>query len=248
MTAPSHSKTPNQERQRLDRFLSQSGRLSRSMARKAILAGEVTINGTLCRDASTKIGPNDTVHHHHDIVVAPSHHYLMLHKPEGVVCATEDGRHRTVIDLLGEPWRSDLHIAGRLDIDTTGLVLLTSDGDWSHRVTSPRHNKAKRYHVTTADPIASSWCASFEQGVMLDGETKLTRPAQLEILDEFHANLCLQEGRYHQVKRMFAAMGTRVVKLHRYAIGELILDNTLPLGHYRALTDCEIQRLADHSA
>lgn len=229
--------------ERLDKFLSHLTPLSRSMARKAILAGEVSVNDEIIRDASCKIIATDLVRYRDELLTTPSPYYLMLNKPIGVVCATEDGSHRTVIDLITEPWRYELHVAGRLDIDTTGLVLLTNDGDWSHRVTSPRHKQSKRYHITTADPIDPRWVEHFAQGMLLQGDEKPTLPATLEILDRHHANLTLQEGRYHQVKRMVGAMGNRVTALHRYAIGNVQLDEHLPPGAYRLLTLAEIDSL-----
>lgn len=229
--------------ERLDKFISSLTPLSRSMARRAILAGEVSVNGQILRDAAAKVSATDLVRYRNDPLEAPAPRYLMLHKPVGVICATEDGSHRTVIDLLTEPWRFALHVAGRLDIDTTGLVLLTDDGDWSHRVTSPRHKQPKQYHVTTADRIDPAWRQPFAEGLLLQGEDKPTLPAELDILDDHHANLTLHEGRYHQVKRMFAAMGTRVTALHRYAIGSLTLDADLPPGAYRTLTPEEVASL-----
>lgn len=230
-------------RERLDKFLSSLTPLSRSMARKALQAGEVTINGEVARDAAAKVSETDQVCYQGEQLTPPQPRYLMLHKPVGVVCATEDGSHRTVLDLIHEPWRYDLHIAGRLDIDTTGLVLLTNDGEWSHRVTSPRHKQPKKYFVTTIDPIESYYVERFAEGMQLEGDEKPTLPAELEILDSHHANLTLQEGRYHQVKRMFGAMGNRVIALHRFAIGNVQLDADLPEGSYRPLTNAEIASL-----
>lgn len=229
--------------ERLDKFLSHLTPLSRSMARKAILAGDVSVNDQIIRDATCKIAASDSVRYRGELLEPPAPYYLMLNKPIGVVCATEDGSHRTVIDLIDEPWRYELHVAGRLDIDTTGLVLLTNDGDWSHRVTSPRHKQSKRYHITTADPIEPHWVEHFAQGMQLQSDEKPTLPATLEILDRHHANLTLQEGRYHQVKRMVGAMGNRVTALHRYAIGDVQLDDNLPPGEYRRLTPAEIESL-----
>lgn len=230
-------------RERLDKFLGGLTPLSRSMARKAILAGEVTINGAIARDAAVKISDTDEVRYRGELLTHPALLYVMLHKPVGVVCATEDGTHRTVLDLIDEPWRYELHVAGRLDIDTTGLVLLTNDGEWSHRVTSPRHKQPKQYFVTTADPIEPHYITRFADSMLLEGDDKPTLPAALDIIDTHHANLTLQEGRYHQVKRMFGAMGNRVTALHRFAIGKVTLDADLPEGHYRHLTDAEVASL-----
>ena len=229
--------------ERLDKFLSTNTDLTRSLARKAISAGEVAVNGAIIRDGAVKVSANDQVLFRGTAIHAAQPHYLMLNKPAGYVCANEDGQYPTVIDLIKEPWRFHLHVAGRLDVDTTGLVLLTDDGDWSHRVTAPRHKQPKRYHVTTADPMQEQWCDVFSKGVELRGDEKLARPAQLEIIDTYTAYLTLQEGRYHQVKRMFAAVGNRVTALHRVSIGEVLLDPALAPGDYRSLTDTEINAL-----
>jgi len=133
-----------------------------------------------------------------------------------------------------------LHAAGRLDIDTTGLVLLTDDGQWSHRITSPRHHCEKTYRVTLESPISDDTAAQFTAGVQLHNEKSLTKPAQLEVITPTDVRLTLSEGRYHQVKRMFAAVGNRVIELHRERIGDIVLDEDLEPGEYRALTEDEI--------
>ena len=132
---------------------------------------------------------------------------------------------------------------GRLDLDTTGIVLITDDGQWSHRISSPKHHVAKTYRVWTADAIPASAIEQFAQGVMLRSETNPTLPATLEILGEKEALLTIQEGRYHQVKRMFAAIGNKVDKLHRQQIGNITLPDDLAEGAYRALTAAELEQL-----
>jgi 16S rRNA pseudouridine516 synthase len=149
----------------------------------------------------------------------------------------------TVLELLDEDNLEQLHAAGRLDIDTTGLVLLTDDGQWSHRITAPRSQCRKTYYVETADPIAPELVALFKEGVQLKGEMRPTLPADLVIIHEQAARLTLQEGKYHQVKRMFAFAGNRVELLHREAIGPIALDDDLEPGQYRALTAEEIAAL-----
>ncbi|MCR6555561.1 16S rRNA pseudouridine(516) synthase RsuA, partial [Aeromonas sp. CPF2-S1] len=164
----------------------------------------------------------------------------MLHKPEGYVCSNEDPDHATVFHLLDEPAMGKLHVVGRLDLDTTGLVLITDDGQWSHRITSPRHECAKTYHVWLADPVSEEAISLFADGIYLRNENDKTRPAELEILDEREARLTIHEGKYHQVKRMFAAIGNKVVGLHRERIGDLALDDELAPGEYRELTEEEV--------
>ncbi|KAF0801745.1 pseudouridylate synthase [Alcanivorax xiamenensis] len=171
------------------------------------------------------------------------HRYLMLHKPMGVVCSTEDPGHRTVLDLLPGDQRAGLHAAGRLDLDTTGLVLLTSDGQWSHRITSPQHHCAKRYRVTTAEPVTRAQVDALSAGVVLRDDSRPTREAQVEVVAPLCLRLTISEGRYHQVKRMLAAVGNRVVALHREAVGDVVLDPALTPGEWRPLTDAERHRL-----
>ena len=164
----------------------------------------------------------------------------MLNKPQGFVCSHVDDFNPTVFVLFDEVSPEKMHVAGRLDSDTTGLTLLTDDGQWSHRITSPRHVCEKVYFVETADPIVAENIAQFEAGVQLNGEEGLTRPAKLEIVGEREGVLTITEGKYHQVKRMFAAVGNRVVGLHRERVGTLELDEDLELGQYRPLTAEEI--------
>ena len=166
--------------------------------------------------------------------------YFMLNKPQGYVCSTEDPDHPTVLYFLDEPVAYKLHAAGRLDIDTTGLVLMTDDGQWSHRITSPRHHCEKTYLVTLENPLSADTAEQFAKGVQLHNEKDLTKPAVLEEVTPTEVRLTISEGRYHQVKRMFAAVGNRVVGLHRERIGEIALDPTLEPGEYRPLTEEEI--------
>ena len=167
--------------------------------------------------------------------------YEVITKPKGYVCTNDDPVHPCVTRLLRDIANAhDLHAAGRLDVDTTGLVLLTNDGQWSHRVTSPRKQCGKTYHVWLADPVANDTRNRFAQGIMLKNEKQLTRPAQLTLINSTEASLIIHEGKYHQVKRMFAAEGNKVVRLHRDAIGSLALDDELAEGEYRFLTESEI--------
>jgi 16S rRNA pseudouridine516 synthase len=164
----------------------------------------------------------------------------MLNKPQGYVCSTDDPDHPTVLYFLEEPTAYKLHAAGRLDIDTTGLVLMTDDGQWSHRITSPRHHCEKTYLVTLESPLADDTAAQFTAGVQLHNEKDLTKPATLEVVSECQVRLTISEGRYHQVKRMFAAVGNHVVALHRERIGAIVMDEDLGEGEYRPLTAEEI--------
>jgi 16S rRNA pseudouridine516 synthase len=156
------------------------------------------------------------------------------------VCGLDDPHHPAVFSLLDEPAAERIHSVGRLDVDTTGLLLLTDDGKWSHRISSPRHHIAKTYRVWTVDTIGEDAAEHFAHGVVLRDEPTPTKPAQLDIVSSHEALLTIHEGRYHQVKRMFAALGNRVERLQRERIGGLQLPADLALGEYRPLNDDEL--------
>jgi len=224
---------------RLDRFLSGATGLTRRLAQQAIRGGEVRVDGAPCLDPGAHVDPAAKVVFRDEPVVAASQQYWMLNKPVGVVCAARDSAYRTVFDCIDAPMGATLHVAGRLDVDATGLVLLTDDGDWSHRVTSPRHEVAKVYRVTLAQPLAGTGEEELRRGVTLKGETKPCVPALMEKLSTCEWRVTITEGRYHQVKRMFAAAGNRVVALHRERIGAIALDPVLAPGESRPLTVAE---------
>jgi len=225
---------------RLDRFISQATSLSRAQAQRAIRHGSVTVAGALARDPSLHLAADAQVSLDGQPLTIAGPRYFMLHKPAGYICATHDGAHPTVLDLLHETDKEGLHPAGRLDIDTTGLVLISDDGEWSHRVTSPRRECAKRYRVTLAEDLEAEVAQRFAEGVLLKGEEKKTRPAQLEVISTREVVLTIHEGKYHQVKRMFAAVGNHVTALHRESIGAIRLDESLRPGEYRPLRKDEI--------
>jgi 16S rRNA pseudouridine516 synthase len=225
---------------RLDRFLSNATALSRSQAQRAIRAGRVRVDDETVKQGAVVIPLEARVLLDGEPVAAPRSRYLMLNKPLGVVCATEDPTHRTAIDLLGLANPAGLHFAGRLDIDTTGLVLISDDGQWTHRIVSPRHHCAKRYRVALADAPSDRDLQQLRDGVRLKGEQRPTRPAEVCRLAPCELLLSITEGRYHQVKRMLAALGHPVVSLHREAIGPLALDPELPPGAFRPLREEEI--------
>ncbi len=226
---------------RLDKYLCHSTALTRSRAQGMIRGGQVTVNGKVVKDPSYKLPADAVVTWRDQAVQLTGHRYLMLNKPLGVVCATTDAQHKTVLDLLELENRKGLHVAGRLDIDTTGLVLISDDGDWSHRITSPKHKCDKTYRATLAEPVDESVVKRFAEGIELRHEKKKTRPAELEILSPTEVRLTIGEGKYHQVKRMFAALGNRVVALHRERIGALVLDPALEPGQWRELSDAEAE-------
>lgn len=226
---------------RLDRFLSNFPRFSRQDSRLLVSAGRVRVDGAVVRDPRSEVRDFQRVELDDELLQAGrSARYWMLHKPVGVVSATEHEEHRTVLDLLDEPDKHDLHLAGRLDLGTSGLLLITNDGHWSRRITQPQQRKPKVYHVTTEQPITEEYAEVFARGLYFAFEDLTTLPAQLELLDSHRARLTLFEGRYHQVKRMFGHFRNRVVALHRESMGEIVLDPQLAPGQYRALTATEI--------
>ncbi|NMP27301.1 16S rRNA pseudouridine(516) synthase RsuA [Rahnella sp. SAP-1] len=226
---------------RLDKFLSQQLGISRALIVRELRAKRVTVDGEVVKSGSLKLTPEQRVEFDgNELLQITGPRYFMLNKPQGYVCSTDDPDHPTVLYFLDEPIAYKLHAAGRLDIDTTGLVLMTDDGQWSHRITAPKHHCEKTYLVTLEQPLAADTAAQFTAGVQLHNEDSLTLPAQLEQLEDCLVRLTISEGRYHQVKRMFAAVGNRVVALHRERIGAIIMDEDLQPGEYRPLTEQEI--------
>lgn len=227
---------------RIDKIVGHATGLTRKEARKLIRDGRVRAGGELVRDAAFHVTPDIEVTLDGEPLGDGGPRYFMLHKPQGVISATHDGEHMTVLNLVDEPHVDKLHIAGRLDIDTTGLVLITDDGAWSHRITHPGRGCRKVYRVEVTHPLDPSLVDLFRNGVMLHGETEPTLPAELEIIggERNECLLTLQEGRHHQVKRMFASVDNRVTKLHRERIGDIALDPELEPGEYRPLTAEEI--------
>jgi len=229
---------------RLDFFVAHAAGLSRKHAKALIRDGAVTVTGEdgVLRaglKANSSVAPGECVRLDGQALTLPGQRYLMLHKPAGRVCALEDAL-PTVMDLIPADQRRDLRIVGRLDRDTTGLLLLTTDGQWAHRLMSPRHHCAKRYRVTTAEPLDETQLIRLREGVVLHDDPAPTRPAEARAMSDTELLLTIREGRYHQVKRMLAAVGNRVIALHREAVGDIELDPGLPAGAWRPLTDAEI--------
>ena len=233
---------------RLDKFLAETTGLTRSQAAKVLRQSAVTINGKIEKSGAAKVSPDDEIYYDGErLTWVENGQYIMLHKPQGYICSHEDGDYPTIYQFFDYPLSARLHSAGRLDVDTTGLVLLTDDGQWSHRITSPKHHYPKTYLVTLADPVEANYSQACAEGILLRGEKEPTKPAELEILDDDNVNLTISEGRYHQVKRMFAALGNKVVGLHRWKIGNLVLDDDLGEGEFRHLTEEEIAYLGGES-
>lgn len=227
--------------QRLDKFIANATDFSRSQIKRAIGKGMVTVNGEIIRSPAHHIHASDEVVVEGRRVREHQPRYIMMNKPSGYICATEGDIHPCVLELLDIENRAALHTAGRLDVDTTGLVLITDDGQWSHQITSPKRACNKVYQATLAEPVEESAIALFAEGVQLKSEDRPTLPAKLVIKTPQSVELTLQEGRYHQVKRMFASLGNKVETLHRVQIGQIRLDPELVPGQWRYLTEKEIQ-------
>ncbi|MBE0508090.1 MAG: 16S rRNA pseudouridine(516) synthase [Marinospirillum sp.] len=234
---------------RLDRFLSNRPHLSRKTARLLLQNGRVRLDGSITYNPLAAVDVFSTLETQgvegdwQLLQQGTPRCYLMLHKPTGCVSATRDPQHPTVLDWIDTPWKDQLHLPGRLDFNTTGLLLLTNDGHWSRHLSLPDSELPKTYRVTTRDPISPETAVAFQQGIYFAYENLTTRPAELELLHTHQALLTIHEGRYHQVKRMFAAVGNKVVALHRQAIGALQLDASLQPGQWRMLTPAEVDAL-----
>lgn len=229
-------------KQRLDQLLTSLGYASRSESKKLIASGVVTVDGK-------QITKNDFKAFHHDVLFEgvpldpPQGMVILMHKPLGLVCSHDDGEGQLVYDLLPVRWRNrdpKISTIGRLDKETSGLLLLTDDGKLLHRLTSPKYHVSKLYEVTLDRPLQGDEAEIFASGsLILNGEKTACLPAKLEIIDTTHVTLEITEGRYHQVRRMFAAVGNHVTALHRSLIGDLTLGD-LKVGEYQILSSDKI--------
>lgn len=232
---------------RLDKFLSKATELSRKDCKKILHAGEVTVNGEVVKDSSLHIDEvgDDIEWAGEPLSVAMGNRYLLLYKPEGFECTLKPKEWPIVTDLIDVPQLASLRIAGRLDVNTTGALLLSDDGGFLHRVTSPKHHVAKVYELTLAEPMTETQQAfaiqELAKGIMLEDEYDKTKPAELSFSDATHAKLVLTEGKYHQVKRMMGYFGNKVIELHRASIGNITLAG-LEKGESRFLTAEEIDQ------
>jgi len=226
---------------RLDRFLSNLPQLNRQAARQLLASGRVRVDGAVVCDGLCEVSQFSRIEVDNELLQAgKAARYFMLHKPIGVVSATAHEQHRTVLDLLDEPDKADLHLAGRLDLNTSGLLLITNDGQWSRRLTEPRSRLGKVYRVETEQPITAEYIDVFARGLYFAYEDLTTLPAELVIQGSHSALLTLHEGRYHQVKRMFGHFQNKVIGLHRLSMGAIQLDPQLAPGQYRPLSAAEI--------
>lgn len=224
---------------RLDKFVCKSTKFSRSEARQLIHEGKVWVNDVAIVNEAAQVHENNEIVLNGQQLKARPFRYILMHKPADTICSNIDERYPSLFNYIDVENRSELHIAGRLDADTTGLVLVTDDGRWSFSIISPSQQCYKVYRVGLSRPLRDDVAIKFKQGITLQGEQHPTLPASLEIVSPSEVLLTLTEGKFHQVKRMFAAVGNRVIALHREQIGSVRLD--VEVGQWRYLTVSEIQ-------
>ncbi len=233
---------------RVDKLLTTTATATRSEAAKAARQGRILVNGIACANCAQQVDPErDIVSFDGQLIEYRKYIYIMLNKPEGYVSATEDGRDKTVLDLLPEKMRTmGLFPCGRLDKNTTGLMLLTNNGDLGHKLLSPRYHVAKTYRYTAKLPLSNEDIQNLEDGVsILDGY--ITMPAKLDPDKEGRGGeITITEGKYHQIKLMFEAVGNKITALERISFGPLCKDTSLDRGEWRYLTEDEIAALENH--
>lgn len=235
---------------RIDKMLANLGFGSRKEVKQLLKSGAVQINETVIKDAKAHVDPiHDVVTLNGEEVHYKEYTYLMMNKPPGVISATEDTREETVIDLLGiEDQVFEPFPVGRLDKDTEGLLIITNDGQLAHRLLSPKKHVPKKYFAVIEGEVTEEDIEAFKEGVVLD-DGYLTKPGELTIIKSGLSSdieLTISEGKFHQVKRMFQAVGKRVIYLKRMTMGPIELDETLELGEYRELTEEEIVMLKEY--
>jgi len=228
---------------RLDRFLAQYCQVNRKSVRLILAQNRVLINDIVAHDIDEIIDTFSHITLDGKVIQANCAYYIMLNKPVGVVSATRDTKHKTVLDLLEYPFKNELHIVGRLDLNTSGLLLMTNDSRWSERLTLPEKKITKRYIVTLQHKLTAEYIAAFAEGMYFAFEDITTQPAKLTIISDYRAQVDIFEGRYHQIKRMFGRFRNPVMALHRSSIGNLQLDQHLAVGLSRELTALEVNNI-----
>ncbi len=230
---------------RLDKFMSEMGVLSRKECAKVVKRGGITVNGVPAKRADVHIDPEkDTITLLGEIIRYSEFVYIMMNKPAGILSATEDPKQETVLDLLPEKYKKmKLFPSGRLDKDTTGFLLLTNDGELSHKLLSPKHHVEKRYSYSLRDELSENNRTRICSGIDI-GEKNVTAPTKITVgEDRRDGVITITEGKYHQIKRMFAAVGNEIVRLERITFGGLELDPALERGQWRELTEKEIETI-----
>lgn len=214
-------------------FIAKRTGLGKRHAKKMLNSGNVVLNQSAIADGNVPLGKFDHLTVAGETLQSNTARYILLNKPAGILSATTDRKHKTVIDLIDEPWSSELHLAGRLDRSTTGLVILTNDSRFSESLTHPNNKIPKTYLVETDQPITPEAIAKFRSGMSFDKEKIRTQPAIAELLESNHCRLTIFEGKHHQIKRMFLRFGIQVTKLHRESIGPYELPKNLQSGTYQ---------------
>ena len=231
------------KRMRIDRFMSLHLAINRRDVKLILAQKRITIDGVVAHDTQQIIDEFSHVMFDEQVLQANTPLYFMMNKPLGVVSATKDEQHQTVIDLLDHADRSSLHIVGRLDLNSSGLLLLTNDSRWSRKLMEPENKIAKVYRVRLENPLTESYISAFNDGMYFEYEDITTKPAKLTIISKTVAEVTLVEGRYHQIKRMFGRFRNPVLALHRVSIGGLLLDSKLIPGASRLLRDEEVSQV-----
>lgn len=235
------------EKIRLDKFLGECGQGTRSEVKSFVKKGQVAVNGSIVKDNGLKVDTSaDTITLSGRKIIYEKFRYFMLNKPQGCVSATRDGLSKTVLDLLDGEITRDLFPVGRLDKDTEGFLLITNDGQLGHELLSPKKHIKKIYIAHVTKPLSEKEQKYFAEGVDI-GDEKLTMPAGITEIGDCIYEVVLQEGRFHQVKRMFEAFGSTVTYLKRVSMGDVVLDESLEPGEYRRLTEAEVAMLQRNS-
>ncbi|MGL4474968.1 MAG: pseudouridine synthase [Shewanella sp.] len=229
------------KRGRLDRLLAKHFNLPRKQIRALLLSQRVTVDGIIIKDMDFQLDEFMQLACDGELIRGDVPRYYMVNKPIGIVSATQDSEHQTVLDLLPTELRADLHIVGRLDLNTSGLILLTNDSRWSESLMAPGAHVAKRYLVTLKEAVTAEYTAAFSAGMYFEFEDITTLPAELIIHSSHQVEVVLEEGKYHQIKRMFGRFRNQVLALHRFKIGALSLDPKLAAGQWRELTPQEVK-------
>lgn len=233
---------------RIDKFLSNMGIASRTESSKAARQGGILVNGVAVKKADVHIDPEkDIITYCGRKIEYRKYTYILMNKPDGVVSATEDGRDKTVIDLLPEELQKlNLFPCGRLDKHTLGLVMLTDDGDLAHRLLSPKHHVKKKYRFESKFPLTDEEIEYLEKGATLE-DGYVTKPSRIELFEDKKSGyITLTEGKYHQIKRMLESVNNKITYLERITFGPLALDEKLARGEWRFLTQNEIDELEKH--
>lgn len=228
--------------ERIDKIIATQTEYSRKDVKKMISQKKIEVDGKIIKSADEKINENAVIKISGKELNIQKNIYLILNKPKGYISATEDKNMKTVLDLVPEKYQHRaLFPAGRLDKDTTGMMIITDDGKFAHNILSPKKHIKKRYNVTIDIPVTKEMITGFERGIQLnDGECK---KALLEITGEYTADVTITEGRYHQIKRMFGCYGAKVIELNRVQMGEFILPSNIKLGQCREITVKEIEQI-----